>query len=348
MRNLLSLFLLVLLFSCREKDQEPIRTPFSSVDVEVIYNDSTSIRTLEILNDGSVAFAGSNGKYGLYDPNTKTWNTNLIKGDGINPEFRATAHTSTDFFMLSVANPALLYKTGDGGQMQLVYAEENEKVFYDSMKFWNDQEGIAMGDPTEECLSIIITRDGGNTWNKIPCSDLPKAREGEAAFAASNTNIAVKNNKAWIITGGMASRVFYTADKGKNWEVFETPLVQGTATRGGYSIDFYNEDIGFIIGGDYTKPEENNANKAISLDGGKTWSLIAEGKAPSYKSCVQFVPNSEGSQLVTIGFNGISYSKNQGKNWSQLSDEGFYAFRFLNDSTAYASGNGRIAKLKFH
>ena len=44
-----------------------------------------------------------------------------------------------------------------------------------------------MGDPTADCISIIITRDGGQTWNKIPCSQLPKSKEGEAAFAASNT-----------------------------------------------------------------------------------------------------------------------------------------------------------------
>ena len=347
MRSLLSFLLLTVLFSCREKDQEPVKTPFSSVDIENIYQDSISIRTLEILDDGSLAFAGSDGKYGLYDQKTKVWNTNVIKGDSINPGFRATAHTATDFFMLSIANPALLYKTGSDGQMHLVYAEEHEKVFYDSMKFWNDQEGIAMGDPTEDCLSILITRDGGNTWNKIPCSDLPKAKKGEAAFAASNTNIAVKGDKAWIITGGMASRVFYSEDKGTTWQVANTPLTQGKPTQGGYSIDFYNENIGFIIGGDYTKPDLNTANKAITLDGGKTWSLVADGASPGYKSCVQFVPNSGGKELIVTGSTGISYSQNQGKTWSNLSDEGFYALRFLNDSIAYASGNGRIAQLKF-
>jgi photosystem II stability/assembly factor-like uncharacterized protein len=34
------------------------------------------------------------------------------------------------------------------------------------MKFWNNKEGIAMGDPIADFLSIIVTRDGGNTWNK--------------------------------------------------------------------------------------------------------------------------------------------------------------------------------------
>lgn len=149
----------------RKKEKEFKIHNFKSVDLKVIYEDSVSIRTLEILNDGSLAFAGSDGKYGLYDPKTDQWSTKIIKGDTVNPSFRATAHTSTDFFMLSIGNPGLLYKTENNG-MKLVYAEENEAVFYDAMTFWNNEEGIAMGDPTADCLSILTTRDGGKTWQK--------------------------------------------------------------------------------------------------------------------------------------------------------------------------------------
>ena len=89
-----------------------------------------------------------------------------------------------------------------------VYTEVNPKVFYDSMKFFDESHGIAMGDPTENCLSIILTNDGGNTWTKVPCEKLPPVVEGEAAFAASNTNIKVLGNTAWIVTGGTKARVF--------------------------------------------------------------------------------------------------------------------------------------------
>ena len=294
-----------------------------------------------------MAFAGSNGKFGLYNPVTKVWNTNILYNDSIAPAFRATAHTQTDFYMLSIENPALLYKTGDSGRMELVYKEENDKVFYDAMKFWNDKEGIAIGDPTSDCLSIIITRDGGKSWKKLDCGELPKIKEGEAAFAASNTNIATVGNKAWIITGGGVSSVYYTPDKSKNWEVYKTPLVKDAATFGGYSIDFYDKMTGFIIGGDYTDPDNNTGNKAITQDGGKTWTLVADGKEPGYKSCVQFVPNSGAEQLVATGFTGIDYSKDSGETWQNLSKEGFYTLRFLNDSTAYAAGKNRIARLIF-
>jgi hypothetical protein len=46
-----------------------------------------------------------------------------------------------------VANPALLYQVSKNLKPRLTYQENNKKVFYDSMKFWNNKEGIAMGDP---------------------------------------------------------------------------------------------------------------------------------------------------------------------------------------------------------
>jgi photosystem II stability/assembly factor-like uncharacterized protein len=249
--------------------------------------------------------------------------------------------------MLSVENPALLYKTGDAGRMQLVYKEDHDKVFYDAIDFWNNQEGIAIGDPTEDCMSIIITRDGGNTWHKLSCDSLPKTKEGEAAFAASDTNIAIVGDHTWVATGGKASRVMYSPDKGKTWEVYDTPIIQGLETTGIYSIDFYDEQNGFAIGGDYTKPDDNTANKIQTNDGGKTWELVAQNENPGYRSCVQYIPNREGKELVAIGFNGIDYSNDSGTSWKHLSDEGFYTIRFLNDSVAYVAGKGRISKLTF-
>ena len=353
MKRILLAFLLIT-FSCKDNRQkngpennQKDTKKISSVETEVILeNDSLSIRAIELMGN-NLAFAANNATYGLYDPSGDTWKLNTRKMDTIVPEFRAVASTSNDFFMLSAANPALLFKTGDTGNMELVYKEDNKKVFYDAMVFWNNKEGIAMGDPTDGCLSIIVTRNGGNSWRKIDCRDLPEVEEGEAAFAASNSNIAVVGNNTWILTGGVRSRVLFSPDKGESWEVYDTPIIQGKATTGGYSIDFYDEKNGVIVGGDYTDPGTNKANKAITKDGGKTWQLIADGKDPGYKSSIRYVPGSKSKAMVATGFNGIHYSNDQGENWIKLSDEGFYTLRFLNDTLAYAAGKGRIARLIF-
>lgn len=334
--------------SKQEQQETGIKTErpaFSEVEIETLLEDSISIRAIEVLGE-DVVFAGSNGAYGIYNSAQDEVRVDRQQYDSVYPEFRAVAGTSEDIFLLSVGNPALLYKTGNSG-LELVYKEEHEKVFYDSMTFWNDREGIAMGDPVEDCLSIIITRDGGQTWNKLSCDQLPKAAEGEAAFAASNSNIAVEGDKAWILSGGARSRIFFTPDKGKSWEVYDTPLIQGESTQGGYSLDFYDDQNGVIIGGDYTSPEENETNKAITTDGGKTWNLIAEGEDPGYKSSIRYVPGGEGEEIMAVGFSGISYSSDRGETWRELSDEGFYTIRFVNDSVAYAAGKNRLAKLRF-
>ncbi|UBZ06040.1 oxidoreductase [Salegentibacter mishustinae] len=352
--NRLVVFCLILIFSsCKnEKDaenkmQQKGTKDFSSVEIQTILEeDSLSIRAIEIIGN-NLAFAANKGTFGMYSFGDNTWRTNTQKYDSLVPEYRAVAATDDDFFMLSVGSPALLYKTGDSGAMELVYKEENEKAFYDAMTFWNHKEGIAIGDPTNNCISIIITRDGGRTWKKLSCDLLPEVIEGEAAFAASNSNIAIKGDKTWILSGGMTSRVYFSPDKGETWEVFDTPLLDGKATTGGYTMDFYDEKFGIILGGDYTNPEGNTGNKAITTDGGKTWELIAEGQEPGYKSSVRFMPNTGGEKIIATGFSGISISKDSGKTWEELSNEGFYTLRFKNDSVAYAAGKGRIAKLTF-
>ena len=320
------------------------KQPFTSVEISDLYTDSLSIRAIELMGN-SLAFAANKGTFGTVELSSGKVRYNIQKYDTIIPEFRAVAHNATDFFMLSIANPALLYKTGEDGSMDLVYTEEGEGVFYDAMTFWNNREGIAVGDSRNGCLSIIITRDGGHHWYKIPCNELPVGIDGEGAFAASNTNIKTVGDHVWIAT--TSGRIFYSPDKGKKWTVYQTPIRNIEPTEGIYSIDFFDERLGVAVGGDYTDPENNKANKALTKDGGETWQLIADGKEPGYKSCIQFVPETNGSGLVAVGFKGISYSSDMGNSWKELSTASFYTLRFENDSVAYAAGRNRISRLVF-
>ncbi|EDP94908.1 YCF48-related protein [Kordia algicida OT-1] len=352
MRILISLLIATLLFSCEatKKEATPIvKKTISSVKITPIFNDSISIRAIAVTPTNDLIYGGNKTTIGHYNATANT-HTNLLSekvSDTLNVSFRAVAHVNNTTFGVSIVNPALLFKITQNGEVKLVYKEAHEKVFYDAIAFWNEQEGIAMGDPTADCISIIITRDGGNTWQKVSCDQLPKAKEGEAAFAASNTNISIVDDNVWIATGGKASRILHSADKGKTWNVFETPIVQGIETTGMYSLDFYDAKNGFAIGGDYTKPDSNEANKIRTSDGGKTWQIVAKNTNPAYRSCVQYVPNSDAKALVAVGFKGIDYSNDAGNTWKHLSDEGFYTIKFINDSTAYAAGKNRIAKLNF-
>lgn len=342
-----------LIFSFCSSENKTISHNFSEVEIEILFKDSISIRALDIYKDTLAGF-GYNKGYGFLNLITKeVFVTNfekdtVAKGSNWIAEQRAAVFKGNALFSLGIGSPARLRKIRIKDKKEkIVYTETHEKAFYDAIAFWNLDEGIAMGDPTDSCLSIIITRDRGETWEKVSCKDLPPTVAGEAAFAASNGNIAIVGYKTWIVSGGMKSRVFFSPDKGKTWKVFSTPIIQGKETTGAYSIDFYDDKNGVVFGGDYTSPKSNTKNKAITSDGGRTWKLVSDGAGSGYKSCVRYVPNGGGKEMVAIGFTGISISNDLGNTWQEISKEGFYTLRFLNDSVAIAAGKHRIAKLVF-
>lgn len=349
------IFLIALLFnflvccktnSCAIYDQD--KTIFESVQIDTLLKDKISIRAI-LVDENKVWYAADNGRFGFYDLEKNKKMEHHISKDGLKLEFRSIAKTANHIFMLSVSNPALLYQVSkDGSLPKLVYQENHKKVFYDSMQFWNNTEGIAIGDPIDDSLSIIITHDGGNSWNKISSSILPKVADGEAAFAASNTNIVIKGNNTWIVSGGKKARVFYSPDKGNVWKVYDSPIVQGKTMTGIFTADFYDSKNGFIAGGDYEVPNQDFANKARTTDGGKTWKLMAENQGFGFASCVQYVPNSNGKQIVSVGASGLYYSSNSGNLWKQFStDSSLYTIRFLDNHTAIAAGHNKMIRINF-
>ncbi|QAA81520.1 oxidoreductase [Aequorivita sp. H23M31] len=343
----LTVFYLILIAfaSCKKKTEFQI----DSVQITPVFVDSLNIRALAPLDENRVWFAANNGKVGLIDGDIPK--LAVIKYSDSLLHFRSIATTKEAVFVLSIASPAVLYKIGFNGteatNIEEVYKESGPEVFYDSMKFWNEKEGIAIGDPIGGCMLVIITRDGGNTWEKIPCENLPKVEKGEAAFAASNSNIAIYKDNAWVVTGGKNSRVMHSGDKGKTWEIYDTPIVSGKAMTGIFTVDFWDAQNGIILGGDWEDKNSNVKNKAITTNGGKSWNLIADGEEPGYQSSVKYMPFTQGQGVVSVGPNGIFFSGSGGKHWRKLSDEGFFAIEFVNDSLAFASGNKKISKLIF-
>ena len=339
-KTIIKFFLIsVCFFSC-SKNEFKIQT----LEIQPILIDSTiNIRALEIENNKVFSASSTGSIYSFDAHNSKVISQLQYSFDSIlKPNFRALAVKNENVFAISIGNPALLFKNG-----KLVYKEIHPKVFYDSMEFWNENEGIAVGDFTENCISIIITRDGGNTWNKLDCTVFNQIIEGEGFFAASDTNISITGNKTWIASGGKNSRVYFSNDKARTWEIFNTPILQGESTTGIFSMDFYDENNGYAIGGDYTKPEIDSLNKIFTVDGGKTWKTIADNHGPGYRSCVQYFPNSKGKKILVVGYKGVDYSSDYGNTWRNYSEESYYTFRFLNDSVAFAAGKGKISKFVF-
>ncbi len=311
---------------------------------------NTSIRAIEVVNDSTIWFAGSKGKYGRIMNGHLQIDSIQLNDKILN--FRSIAFNGKDIFFLSIENPAVLYKIDpldhNLANPKIVYSEKHGKVFYDSMTFFDKVNGIAIGDATDDCLSIIRTNDGGNTWQKLNCNNLPKIFEGEAAFAASNSNIATYDKTVWIVTGGKKARIFKSDNYGKDWNVVDSPITQGGKMTGIFAVDFFDKNNGIIMGGNWEKKSDTKKTKATTNDGGTTWKLIADDQIPGYISCVQYIPETNGKEVIAVSTQGIYYSNNKGAFWSKISEKGFYGIRFVNKKTAWLSGNNKIAKMQIH
>ena len=254
-------------------------------------------------------------------------------------------------YVLSIGKGAAsrIYKTTDAGATwTMQFKSDDQKVFLDAMSFWDANHGIVFGDSVDGQLYILTTENGGRTWTRVPPASLPPALENEGAFAASGTNIALfGKTHAWIGTGaGARARVLRTMDRGRSWQVADTPLAAGPFT-GIFSIAFRDAKHGVVAGGDYRKEQEAVDNLAVTSDGGVTWKLV-KGLS-GFRSVVAYVPGAKTPALVAVGPSGGDYSLDDGQTWSRIEGPGFDTFSFIpHRPTGWAAGaNGALGKLVF-
>jgi photosystem II stability/assembly factor-like uncharacterized protein len=239
--------------------------------------------------------AWASGTHGTYLRTTdgRTWQAAQLPG-AADLDFRAViAFSADEAFLMSAGTGAQsrIYHTSDAGlHWQLQFTATNPKSFFDSMVFWDPRHGVVLGDPiadqSRKLKFELLATDDGQSWHALPTADLPLAEEGEGAFAASNSCIAIlqspstasgtastADSNIWFATGGKVARVFHSVDRGQTWQVFNTPITHGHDSTGIFSIAFRDSTHGVIAGGDYKHPRQDGPNLAFTSDGGKSWTL---------------------------------------------------------------------------
>jgi photosystem II stability/assembly factor-like uncharacterized protein len=287
--------------------------------------------------------SGTMGTFARTVDRGKTWSVGTVPG-AEKLDFRdVKAFGAATAYLLSAGpgDASRVYKTTDGGKSWVMQLKATDPAaFFDAVAFWDEKNGIALGDPIDGRFQLITTDDGGANWKPLPAKALPVALPGEGAFAASGTCLVARGEAdAWFVTGGAkTARVFRSADRGRSWEVSETPVAAGMESAGIFSIAFRDKDHGLIVGGDYRKPEDIGATAAATSDGGKTW--VALDKRLPFRSAVAWAKD----RWVAVGTSGSHASRDDGDTWTPLDRENYNSVGFTPTGEGWAVGpKGRIA-----
>lgn len=301
-----------------------------------------SIRGLSVVTDSLVWVSGTQGKVGRSTDAGATWEWYSIPGCDTVDFREIEAFSREKAVIVSSGEPARIYLTLDGGKnWEQTYYNDTKGIFLDAMDFWNEREGVIIGDPINDIFTILLTRNGGKTWESMKG---PKASPGEACFAASGTTLRVlKGNDFAFASGGTVSRFFRF--NGAAWHITDWPATQGLATTGIFSFAFRDASNGVAVGGDYKDMMQEKRNCLITRDGGRTWTTPA--LAPKgYRTSIEYLDN---KRMIVTGPLGTEVSGDGGNTWSPLGNDpnGYHVARKAKKGTVVylAGGKGRIAIL---
>ena len=304
----------------------------------------TSLRGMSVVNDQLVWVSGSNGMVGKSSDGGDSWQWYQVKGFEKSDFRDIEAFDDKTAVIMSVGEPAFILKTYNGGQSwKIVYTDSIKGIFLDAMEFWDNGNGIVVGDPVEGKIYVARTDNFGTTWEKYHGKKLPNTVTGEAMFASSGTNISkLTNIEAMVVTGGTASRLLVH----ERW--IDLPIIQGLPTTGANSVAIWNvpprKSNIIIVGGDFERDTLTLKNCIWSTDMGKHWNYPVI-PPHGYRSCVEFIG---ADMAITCGLTGVDITIDGGKTWKLISTEGFHVCRKSKSGKAIflAGSGGRIGKFR--
>ena len=130
----------------------------------------------------------------------------------------------------------------------------------DFVGFFDQANGVCLGDPVSNVFRIYTTTNGGSNWTLVPSGNIPTALSNEAGI---NNFFEIQNNLIWFTTN--SGRVYKSTDLGYHWTV-STP----TGCNGEVHVSFDETgNNGILIQDSTTTSSQFKFLK--STNAGSTW-----------------------------------------------------------------------------
>ena len=301
-----------------------------------------SIRSLAVPSDKVIWASGSKGMIAKSIDEGKSFVWTQVKGYE-QRDFRAMhAWDDKEAIIVAVASPAIILKTKDGGASWVkVYENNDTAMFLDAIHFKDNDNGFIIGDPIDESIFMLSSKDKGDSWTRTSPQYFSSAlSKGEAFFASSNSNMVHSGESLFMVTGGLKSRLWM------NGVAFDLPIIQGASSTGANSIAISPDQKKLIIvGGDFTQDKNAEKNiaafKLINNNRSKKIIKLETEIIPTpngYKSGVEFINN---QLIITCGTSGVDMYNNGKGAWKTISTAPYHVVkRHATKTAAFLAGSG--------
>ena len=243
-------------------------------------------------------------------------------------EFDGTCITSADLghIWFTTDDGKIFHSSDSGKTWVLQFYDSSNPYFFDFIKFFNVDNGIAVADAISpnSPMTILKTSNGGNNWNIINNSYMIGENAKDVFYQISFPSLLTG-----FIAGDKSNKLYKTSDGGYNWEEIQLPVFFNDFSL----VSFYNDKLGFIIGSENL----SKINLYRTTDGGVNWKRIEI--VPKTSVCdIEFLPNSP-NNIWFSDYDNLYFSSDTGDTWSiiKLADSvlGARNIEFLNDFVGF-------------
>ncbi len=272
---------------------------------------TAGLRGIHALNSDLAWTSGTNGTILRTTNGGQTWQNCSIPSDAEQLDFRAVqAFNETSAIIMSAGKGDLsrIYKTTDACRTwKLLFTNPDKEGFWDALQFSTANFGVVLGDPVDGHFPIFVTSNGGKGWRRLANDHVPKAKEGQAIFAASNSSLFIgsKNQKIYFVTGGGANELIEVNLKSAKPTATNLPGLALGPTAGAFSLGVRTQGgrmVTVTVGGDYKLPGQtkDTASSAVQPPSG-------------FRSAVAY--DTAAKHWIAVGPNGTDISTDDGVTW---------------------------------